>query len=347
MIIVQLKGGLGNQMFQFAAGYSFAKRIQLEMSIDMSFLNKNIYETENFTPRKFELDSFQNLPKCKIIEENLVNYFEINESNVHSNFPLRKLFKQKFLLNDYFQGERYFSNINNEVNKLFEFNKLLLDENTRALEKEILLSQNSVAIHVRRGDYLKPKVNQFHGTCEIDYYKKAVELIIDKTISPKFYFFSDDVNWVKSELASYDQVMDAFSKGAEWCGYGWSAGGMALFPTQESTWSLLQQEQDPIKRTGCGRPGVNGGYFDPSLKFGVNCFGIKPASKGSQLPLPLPGTDPKAFDQMVDKFKKMMNSISLSPFNRNVWSESSELKLLNKPKLSDLGKLEKDITKVL
>ena len=151
----------------------------------------------------------------------------------------------------------------------------------------------------------------------------------------------------KSELASYDQVMDAFSKGAEWCGYGWSAGGMALFPTQESTWSLLQQEQDPTKRTGCGRPGVNGGYFDPSLKFGVNCFGIKPASKGSQLPLPLPGTDPKAFDQMVDKFKKMMNSISLSPFNRNLWSESSELKLLNKPKLSDLGKLEKDITKVL
>ena len=203
MIITRLIGGLGNQMFQFAAGYSFAKRIQLEMSIDMSFLNKNIYETENFTPRKFELDSFQNLPKCKIIEENLVNYFEINESNVHSNFPLRKLFKQKFLLNDYFQGERYFSNINNEVNKLFEFNKLLLDENTRALEKEILLSQNSVAIHVRRGDYLKPKLNEFHGTCEIDYYKKAVELIIDKTISPKFYFFSDDVNWVKSELASY------------------------------------------------------------------------------------------------------------------------------------------------
>ena len=89
------------------------------------------------------------------------------------------------MLNDYFQGERYFSNINNEVNKLFEFNKLLLDENTRALEKEILLSQNSVAIHVRRGDYLKPKLNEFHGTCEIDYYKKAVELIIDKTISPK------------------------------------------------------------------------------------------------------------------------------------------------------------------
>lgn len=144
----------------------------------------------------------------------------------------------------------------------------------------------------------------------------------------------------KSELASYDQIMDAFSKGAEWCGYGWSAGGMALFPTQESTWSLLQQEQDPIKRTGCGRPGVNGGYFDPSLKFGVNCFGIKPSStKNTHLPAPLPGTDSKVFDEMVEKFKKMMHSISLSPFNRNVWSESNELKFEAKQAQKKAGSL--------
>ena len=129
-----------------------------------------------------------------------------------------------------------------------------------------------------------------------------------------------------SELASYDQVMDAFSKGAEWCGYGWSVGGMALFPTQESTWAALQQEHDSIKRTACGRPGINGGYFDPSLKFGVNCFGVKPISKKHNLPLNLPGTDNKEYDAMVNKFKKMINSISLSPFNRNVWSQSDELK---------------------
>jgi hypothetical protein len=129
-----------------------------------------------------------------------------------------------------------------------------------------------------------------------------------------------------AELASYDQLTDAFAKGAEWCGYGWSAGGMALFPTQESTWAALQQEQDDTRRTACGRPGVNGGYFDPSLKFGVNCFGLKPGSKGVRLPAPLPGTDTTTFDAMVAKFKKMMHEISLSPFNRNVWSQSNELK---------------------
>jgi hypothetical protein len=64
-------------------------------------------------------------------------------------------------------------------------------------------------------------------------------------------------------LASLEQVIEAYNSGAEWCGYGWTAGGMALYPTQKKTWEELQREVDPGKRTACGRPGVNGGYFDP------------------------------------------------------------------------------------
>lgn len=125
----------------------------------------------------------------------------------------------------------------------------------------------------------------------------------------------------ESELASYDQIMEAFSGGAEWCGYGWTQGGMALYPTQQATWEALQQETDQSKRTGCGRPGVNGGYFDPATKFGVNCYGVKPGNKNVKLPLPLPGTDTTAFNNMVNKFRSMIGKISLSPFNRDVWSE--------------------------
>jgi len=125
----------------------------------------------------------------------------------------------------------------------------------------------------------------------------------------------------EADLASYDQVMEAFSGGAEWCGYGWTQGGMALYPTQQATWEALQQETDQSKRTGCGRPGVNGGYFDPATKFGVNCYGVKPGNKDVKLPLPLPGTDTTAFNNMVNKFRSMINKITLSPFNRDVWSE--------------------------
>ena len=123
-----------------------------------------------------------------------------------------------------------------------------------------------------------------------------------------------------ADLATYDEVNEAHGKGAEWCGYGWTQGGMALFPTQQSTWESLQQEVDQSKRTLCGRPGVNGGYFDPSMKFGVNCYGIKPHGS-PKLPLPIPGTDAGDFQKMVEKFKSMLKKMMVSPFNRTEWSE--------------------------
>ena len=122
-----------------------------------------------------------------------------------------------------------------------------------------------------------------------------------------------------SELATLEQVMEAYNHGAEWCGYGWSAGGLALYPTQKSTWEQLQREVDMSKRTRCGRPGVNGGYMDPMLKLGVNCFGFKP--KGDfKPPSPLPGTDPDQFDAMVNRFREMLNTLKMSPFSRREWS---------------------------
>jgi hypothetical protein len=122
-----------------------------------------------------------------------------------------------------------------------------------------------------------------------------------------------------AQLATLEQVIDVYNHGAEWCGYGWSAGGMALYPTQKSTWEELQREIDPGKRTACGRPGVNGGYFDPSTKFGVNCFGFKP--KGDfKPPAPVPGTDLNKFRSMVNRFKEMIKCWNLSAYSRQEWS---------------------------
>ena len=122
-----------------------------------------------------------------------------------------------------------------------------------------------------------------------------------------------------AELATLEQIIDAYNSGAEWCSYGWSAGGFALYPTQKGTWQALQAEPDTVKRTACGRPGVNGGYFDPNTKFGVNCFGFKPKGK-AELPLPPPGTDPTAFKRAVAKFRSMIASFNMTPFSRNEWS---------------------------
>jgi hypothetical protein len=122
-----------------------------------------------------------------------------------------------------------------------------------------------------------------------------------------------------AELATLEQIIEAYNSGAEWCSYGWSAGGFALYPTQKGTWQALQAEPDTVKRTACGRPGVNGGYFDPNTKFGVNCYGFKPKGK-AELPLPPPGTDNASFRRAVAKFRSMLASFNMTPFSRNEWS---------------------------
>ncbi len=135
-----------------------------------------------------------------------------------------------------------------------------------------------------------------------------------------------------AELASYSQVEEAYSRGAEWCGYGWTAGGMALFPTQEDTWRKLQLEVDPAKRTACGRPGINGGYFEPSLKFGVNCYGVRPTRRKGDISTE---TD-KAFATSVKRIKGMLDGFSVYPFSKKNWSEYNNIQT-SETVLHDVG----------
>ena len=145
-----------------------------------------------------------------------------------------------------------------------------------------------------------------------------------------------------STLATLEQIIEAYNGGAEWCGYGWSAGGMALYPTQKTTWTELQREVDPAKRTACGRPGVNGGYFDPMTKFGVNCFGFKPKGEFTP-PGPLPGVDQDQFRSAVNRFKEMLKSLNVSPWSRQEWSGYS-VNNYGRQFQQQLGKLTENFT---
>ena len=85
-----------------------------------------------------------------------------------------------------------------------------------------------------------------------------------------------------SRLATYDEVEDAYEKGAEWCNYGWSEGQAAYFPTQKETWKKLQKSEST--KHACGRPGINGGFINnPDVRLGVNCYGKKPRPKPGDL----------------------------------------------------------------
>lgn len=117
-----------------------------------------------------------------------------------------------------------------------------------------------------------------------------------------------------AELATYLQVEQAYNIGAEWCGYGWSAGGIALFPTQQASWEARISNPDVKKREVCGRPGVNGGYFDPTMRFGVNCYGIKPKE-------PARPKVSKDNDRLIGMFKDQVDKLVVDPFAKTAWSK--------------------------
>ena len=129
-----------------------------------------------------------------------------------------------------------------------------------------------------------------------------------------------------SELATYQQIFDAYKNGAEWCNYGWSANQMAFFPTQSETWNKLQRERG--HENDCGRIGINGGFIaNPNVRFGVNCFGSRPEissreSKLMQNQQLVPQTIREVeIERRAQQFRNNnLNNILVSPFNRNNWS---------------------------
>jgi hypothetical protein len=131
-----------------------------------------------------------------------------------------------------------------------------------------------------------------------------------------------------AELATYDQVQTAWSKGGDWCNYGWSKGQVAIYPTQQVTWNKLQGGP-PDEHTACGQPGVNGGFFDnPEMKFGVNCYGVKPPQNSNDERLLMEnGTIPKTvstlkIDQQISDIKHNLDMVGVLPFNSQGWSAS-------------------------
>ena len=144
-------------------------------------------------------------------------------------------------------------------------------------------------------------------------------------VSQNIYTFYDAPAVCKAlngTLATYDQVVTAHKEGADWCNYGWIQGQKAVYPTQKRTWEKLQKGSPTLAKS-CGQPGVNGGHFDnPELRFGVNCYGIRPPKtaldENTVNLVELPETaDDIEFDKKVNHFRDNINSITVLPFHRS------------------------------
>ena len=215
MIIVELSGGLGNQMFQYAFAYVLTYKNNTTLKIDNNFFNTN-EKWSSHTPRNFELDIFNNsyvIANKKEIKL-FYNFSLVNKLKKKLGFSYPKIYREKFFdfqphlltikssafVKGYFQSYKYFEGFEKKIKDIFYLSENQLDD----VNKKILLdikNTSTISIHIRRGDYISDVITQqIHGNCSIEYYTKAIDLIVSKTEKSTLVFFSDDIEWVKIQF---------------------------------------------------------------------------------------------------------------------------------------------------
>lgn len=216
MIVVQLTGGLGNQLFQYSAAKALSLHHKVPLKLDISsFYRNELPDLE--VPRNFELNNFPAIKDNIITTEELKTIFILTEKKNILNklkpaykkpiyeephFHYDKNFfksKSKVLLKGGWQSEKYFGAYKTELKKILQLDKSLI---INVIEQgEIIKTQNSVSIHVRRGDYLRKQIIlEWHGVMEQEYYKNAFDLLSSKISNIKVYYFTDDPEWVSQNL---------------------------------------------------------------------------------------------------------------------------------------------------
>lgn len=209
-------GGLGNQLFQYAAGRALALKHQTELKLDLSLLNadpKNVY-----TKRELELHVFNITASIASDSELEVFYrrtfFQKVVTKLFPSLPSKyfignqkgfeydeafESYPNNSYLNGYWQSENFFSSIREILLKELVIKKEMtpLCKST----KDLILNSNSVSLHIRRGDYVSDKsASAYHGTVPLDYYDKALSYLNGVYKDLKVFIFSDDMDWAKANL---------------------------------------------------------------------------------------------------------------------------------------------------
>lgn len=216
MIITNIVGGLGNQMFQYAVGRALSLDYGVPLRLDVGdFSQHSIHQG-------FELERVFSAPVALAGPEDLhstlgwqssrlalrflarpqVRFLRGNHLIVEPHFQYFSGIKRapsSCYLKGYWQSERYFSAVADAIRADFTFRLPLSDENRQIAEA--IGAVNAVSLHVRRGDYLSnPHTLSVHGVCSLEYYVRAIHHIVERVPEPVFFVFSDDLDWVKDAL---------------------------------------------------------------------------------------------------------------------------------------------------
>lgn len=180
MIVVNLKGGLGNQLFQIATGYAHSLKIGCEFAINYDLFTGCL---QGKGPQSYRENIYRKIPTTSYTPKFKYNEVEFNYNQLPEQGDM--------LLDGYFQSEKYFKEYKNEIKQLFEFPEDIITKVGSALDGKIVG-------HVRRGDY--KNLSHVHNLIDVDYYNQALKLInID---SKKIYLTTDSPVDVAIEFAN-------------------------------------------------------------------------------------------------------------------------------------------------
>ena len=207
MIIVKILGGLGNQMFCYAYAQSLRQK-GFDVKIDISEYKVNKFREFQLNKFKFELPLSTKEENQKIFSNSV--FYKIFK-NTRLDFS-KKIREKKFFFDEnlltikdnsyvvgYFQSEKYFKSLEKILVKHFTL-KPALSSYSEKIKRKIQNSNNTVSIHVRRGDFLNSKNVKVHGLCNLQYYQKSINYLEDKFSKLEYYIFSDDIKWCRDNL---------------------------------------------------------------------------------------------------------------------------------------------------
>lgn len=215
MIAVKLQGGLGNQLFQFATAYAQ----NTDLNIDFDFLASQEPSSETFTQRSFELKLFPNI-RFKELKQSDRKFF-LSKGLLHkirrklSQVTIVKQEGNDFVdipdakhiyLDGFFQSEKYFQHARQKILQIYEFPDL--DARNQHIKNQIIAAGfHSVSIHIRRGDYVKPHIANYHGLLPLDYYQEALRTLAAEVPDLRLFIFSDDVSFARAEFTNFHNAV--------------------------------------------------------------------------------------------------------------------------------------------
>lgn len=212
MIVIELSGGLGNQMFQYALYKKFEslnKDVVMETSFFRSGQELREYELGIFPVKYREItdkeaadirgfgyqDSVLDKVYRKLKPKKYKTYIDKIGPFQPEIFDMDNVY-----LSGYWQNENYFKDIRENICKDFSFSEKLMEQNKDICER--LERENSVSVHIRRGDYLTTENTRIHGNiCTDEYYTNAMNYIKQRIENPRFYIFTDDLAWAREKYS--------------------------------------------------------------------------------------------------------------------------------------------------